>query len=66
MIYKVINPTIPKLEEISQILFNLRHYEKIWKEFGGFNNRKNVKYWQDKADKWLELNEKPKSDGDKN
>lgn len=57
--YRVINPTIPKLQELAIIMFNLRHYEKIWHEQFGAENRRNLNNWQAKADKWIKDNVEP-------
>ncbi len=42
-----------------EIFQNLRRCEKIWNEHFGFNNRQKMKYWQEKADKWLLDNLEP-------
>ncbi len=42
-----------------EILLNLRRTEKYWNENFGYNNRQKMKYWQEKADKWLLDNLEP-------
>jgi hypothetical protein len=42
------------IEEMIKILYYLRQYEKHWQQNGGFETRKNMRYWQEKADKLIE------------
>lgn len=39
--------------ESTRILYYLRFYEDHWTKNGGFETRKNMKYWQDKADQFI-------------
>ena len=41
------------LAQLLWIMYKLRKAEKQYNEFLNFTNRKNVKYWQDKADEVL-------------
>lgn len=40
--------------EIARIMHNLRFYTKYWHEHGGFHARKRMKYWEEKADAFLD------------
>lgn len=43
-----------KFQEVAHILHNLRFFTKYWNEHGGFEARKRMNYWQDKADAVLD------------
>lgn len=45
-----------RFREMARIMHNLRFYTKYWNEHGGFNARKNMKYWEEKADACLDQN----------
>lgn len=42
-----------KLNEALIIIAKMRHYGRIWEHHYGAINKKNLKFWQDKADDLL-------------
>ncbi len=43
-----------KIFEIAEIIYKLRLHTKYWQKHYGSDNRRTMKYWEDKADKWIE------------
>lgn len=51
-----------EVQGLAHILTGLREAEKKWNREYGADNRSRLKYWQDKADAWIE-NHKQYYDG---
>lgn len=54
--FEIIVPEDKLAERLHQalvVIAKLRHYERIWEHHYGAINKKNLKFWQDKADELL-------------
>jgi hypothetical protein len=55
----VTDDPVQDLTDLSHIMLNLRHYSALFNEKFGWDNRVKKKYWEEKADRWLEQHTKP-------
>lgn len=43
-----------KFAEVAHVLHNLRFFTKFWNEHGGYQARRRMQYWQERADALLD------------
>lgn len=55
--FRVTDP-LKAASELAHILLNLRHFSKLWDDNYGVEAKKRKKFWEQKADEYLESIEK--------